>query len=307
VLRRSLLALADRNDARDLVTRAPISRAVVDRFIAGDSELDAVRAARQLADGGLAVTVDRLGEHVTERTQAEDGAAAYESLLGLLADAGLADRCEVSLKLSAVGQGLPDGEALSTDLAHRVCEAAAAAGTTVTLDMEDHTTTDATLATAAQLWADHPRTGVVLQAMLHRTEADCRDLAGRDVRVRLCKGAYDEPSAVAYTDRRAIDRAYVRCLALLMAGRSFPMVATHDPRLIEVAAALAIRHRRQQGGYEFQMLYGVRAQAQQQLADEGETVRVYLPYGDDWWGYMVRRMAEKPANLGLFLRAVLNG
>jgi proline dehydrogenase len=177
----------------------------------------------------------------------------------------------------------------------------------VTLDMEDHTTTDATLATAAQLWADHPRTGVVLRAMLHRTEADCRDLAGRDVRVRLCKGAYDEPSAVAYTDRRAIDRAYVRCLALLMAGRSFPMVATHDPRLIEVAAALAIRHRRQQGGYEFQMLYGVRAQAQQQLADEGETVRVYLPYGDDWWGYMVRRMAEKPANLGLFLRAVLNG
>jgi proline dehydrogenase len=305
MLRRALLALSDSDAARRAVTASPLAPRVVDRFIAGETALDALTAARRIVATGRLVTIDRLGEAITDRAAAERTADAYVDLLGLLADAGLTATTEVSLKLSALGQALPDGAVLSTELAHRICTAAATADTTVTVDMEDHSTTDATLATLEQLWTDHPRTGVVLQAMLHRTEADCRALAARDVRVRLCKGAYDEPGSVAFTDRGAIDRAYVRCLRLLMHSNVFPMVATHDPRLIAIAAATAIDAGRRPGSYEFQMLNGVRPDAQQQLADEGESVRVYLPYGEDWWRYMVRRMAEKPANLGLFLRALL--
>jgi proline dehydrogenase len=172
--------------------------------------------------------------------------------------------------------------------------------------MEDHTTTDATLEALGELRRDFPQTGAVLQSYLRRTEGDCRDLAGPGSRVRLCKGAYDEPESVAYRDRREVDRSYVRCLKVLMAGQGYPMVATHDPRLVEIAGALAIRHDRAKGSYEFQMLYGVRPDEQRRLADQGERVRVYLPYGNEWYGYLVRRMAERPQNLALFLRSLVS-
>jgi len=124
--------------------------------------------------------------------------------------------------------------------------------------------------------------------------------------VRLCKGAYDEPESVAYRDRGEVDRSYVRCLKVLMAGQGYPMVATHDPRLVEIAGALAIRHDRAKGSYEYQMLYGVRPDEQRRLAEQGERVRVYLPYGDEWYGYLVRRMAERPQNLALFVRSLVS-
>ncbi len=303
MIRRVLLAVSRSDVIKRTAATAPVSRDVVRRFVAGETVDDAVRATQAIVDSGLRVTVDHLGEDILEAAHAAATRDAYVLLLQRLADAGLAGAAEVSVKLSAVGQALPgDGEQIALENTHAICTAASAAGTTVTLDMEDHTTTDSTLAVLAELRRDHPSTGAVLQAYLHRTEADCRDLAGS--RVRLCKGAYQEPESVAFQDRQDVDRAFVRCLKVLMAGDGYPMVATHDPRLVEIAAALAVRHDRPKGSYEFQMLYGVRPDEQRRLADEGETVRLYVPYGTEWYGYLVRRMAEKPANLALFLRAL---
>jgi proline dehydrogenase len=302
VLRAALLT-ASRNDAvRRLVENAPVSRSVVRRFVAGTSVDDAVRATAALVGDGLTVSLDRLGEDTTEVGHADATTKAYVQLLGALAENDLSLRAEVSVKLSAVGQSLDESMAL--DNARAICEAAAAAGTTVTLDMEDHTTTDSTLGVLRELRADFPWVGAVVQAYLRRTEGDCRDLATAGSRVRLCKGAYKEPASVAFQSRLEVDRSYVRCLRILMEGDGFPMVATHDPRLVRIACALVDRVDRAQGSYEFQMLYGIRPQEQRRLANEGETVRVYVPYGDEWYGYLMRRLAERPANVAFFLRAL---
>jgi proline dehydrogenase len=302
VLRQVILAASRSNATRTLVERAPVSRSVVRRFVSGASVDDAVRATKQLRDSGRTVTLDHLGEDTTDAGQAEATVKAYLTLLQHLQDAGLtADgKAEVSVKLSAVGQTLDEQLALSN--AQTICEAAKRAGTTVTLDMEDHTTTDSTLGTLAALRQDFPTAGAVLQSYLRRTEADCRDLAVAGSRVRLCKGAYKEPASVAFQSRQDVDDSYVRCLQVLMAGPGYPMVATHDPRMILIAGDLA--RDRQQGTYEYQMLYGIRPQEQQRLADQGETMRVYVPYGDEWYGYFMRRLAERPANVAFFLRAV---
>src|SRR4051812_4864994 len=287
---------------RRVVETAPVSRDVVRRFVAGNATEDAVRISAALAGEGLCVSLDRLGEDTTEVGHADATTKAYVTLLSRLAEQGLAPAAEVSVKLSAVGQALDESMAL--DNARAICAAAATAGTTVTLDMEDHTTTDSTLGVLRELRADFPWVGAVLQSYLHRTEADCRDLATPGSRVRLCKGAYKEPASVAFQSRLEVDRSYVRCLRILMEGAGFPMVATHDPRLVSIACSLVDRTDRAQGSYEFQMLYGIRPQEQRRLADAGETVRVYVPYGDEWYGYLMRRLAERPANVAFFLRAL---
>jgi proline dehydrogenase len=274
--------------------------------VAGTGDDDVITVARRLTADRL-VTIDHLGEDTTDRAQADATVAAYLRLLRRLGDEGLADRVEVSVKLSALGQSLPrDAEKISLESARQVCEAAAAAGTTVTVDMEDHTTTDATLQTVRDLRLDHPWVGAVLQAHLHRTEADCRDLAGPGSRVRLCKGAYDEPATVAFRRTEEVDLSFVRCLKVLMAGEGLPMVATHDPRLVEIARFLAERNGRTAADYELQMLYGVRPRAQSELAAEGLRMRVYLPYGTEWFGYFMRRLGERPANLAFFARSLLS-
>ena len=172
--------------------------------------------------------------------------------------------------------------------------------------MEDHTTTDSTLAILRDLRKDFPETGAVLQAYLHRTEADCRALAYEGSRVRLCKGAYNEPEEVAFQSELDVDRSYVRCLKVLLAGQGYPMIATHDPRLVEIASSLASRYGREQGSYEFQMLFGIRPEEQRRLVKAGERVRVYIPYGEEWYGYLMRRLAERPQNLSFFLRSLIS-
>ena len=305
MLRRTLLTLSRSTKIRRLVETAPISRRVVARFVAGTSAEEAVDASRHLVDSGRLVSLDRLGEDTVERSQAEATRDTYLALLKLLADGGLTPGAEVSVKLSAVGQSMPgDGEKVALDNAFAICQAARNAGTTVTLDMEDHTTTDSTLGILRDLRGDFPDTGAVVQAYLHRTEADCRDLAYAGSRVRLCKGAYKEPPTVAYQSKDEVDRSYVRCLKVLMAGEGYPMVASHDPRLVSITGDLVRRNGRAQGSYEYQMLYGIRPHEQQRLAAAGEKMRVYVPYGDEWYGYLVRRMAERPANLVFFLRSL---
>ena len=221
---------------------------------------------------------------------------AYLDVLAALAQRGLTRHAEVSVKLSAIGQALPQqGDKIALENARTICRAARNAGTTVTLDMEDHTTTDATLATLRELRKDFPETGAVVQAYLRRTESDCRALAYEGSRVRLCKGAYDEPESVAFQSTLDVDKSFVRCLKVLLAGQGYPMIATHDPRMVKIASTLASRNNREAGSYEFQMLYGVRPEEQRRLTGAGETVRVYVPYGAEWYGYLMRRLAERPA------------
>lgn len=307
LLRRPLLALARSEGARSALTTLPVASQVVRNYVAGETNADAVDATETLVAGGLDVTIDHLGEDTVDADQAQETTRIYLGLLGELAARGLARRAEVSLKLSAVGRTLPnDGYSIALENAHRICEAARAVGTTLTLDMEDHTSVDETLAILRELRREHPDTGAVLQAYLHRTEADARDLAYEGSRVRLCKGAYDEPASVALREPAEIDRAFVRVLRILMAGRGYPMIATHDPRLIQIAGSLASRYGRAQGTYEYQMLYGIRPVEQRRLAEIGETVRVYLPYGTDWYGYLTRRLAERPSNLSLFLTSLIS-
>jgi proline dehydrogenase len=302
VLRDVLLTASRNRVVRRIVENAPVSRNVVRRFVAGRSVDDAVQVTAALIANGLTVSLDHLGEDTTEVGHAEATTKAYVTLLSRLAEQDLAARAEVSVKLSAVGQALD--EALALDNARAICEAAAAAGTTVTLDMEDHTTTDSTLGVLRELRGDFPWVGAVLQAYLRRTESDCRDLAYAGSRVRLCKGAYKEPESVAFQSRLDVDKSYVRCLRVLTQAPGYPMVATHDPRLVAIASALVERAGRAKGSYEFQLLYGVRPKEQLRLAGAGETVRIYVPYGDEWYGYLMRRLAERPANIGFFLRAV---
>jgi proline dehydrogenase len=305
VLRRALLSMSRSQRVRHLVETAPVSRSVVARFVAGTTAEDAVDATRALAAKGLLASLDHLGEDTLDLAQATATRDAYLTLLSRLADEDLTSGAEVSVKLSAVGQALPgDGEKVALENTRTVCEAARAAGTTVTLDMEDHTTTDSTLGILRDLRVDFPETGAVLQAYLHRTEADCRDLAGAGSRVRLCKGAYREPESVAFQGRADVDKAYVRALKVLMGGQGYPMVATHDPRLVAITEDLARRQGRAKDSFEFQMLYGIRPHEQERLAAQGQQMRVYVPYGNEWYGYLVRRMAERPANLAFFLRSV---
>ncbi|MGZ4589599.1 MAG: proline dehydrogenase family protein [Actinomycetes bacterium] len=305
MLRRTLLSMSRSTKVRHLVETAPVSRSVVSRFVAGTTAEEAVEASRSLIASGRLVSLDHLGEDTVDRSQAESTRDAYLMLLKKLADEDLTTGAEMSVKLSAVGQALPgDGEKFALDNAYAVCEAARAAGTTVTLDMEDHTTTDSTLDVLRELRRDFPDTGAVLQAYLHRTEADCRDLAYSGSRVRLCKGAYKEPESVAFQTKADVDQSYVRCLKVLMSGEGYPMVATHDPRLVAITGDLVRRNAREQGTYEYQMLYGIRPHEQERLAAAGERMRVYVPYGHEWYGYLVRRMAERPANLVFFLRSV---
>lgn len=302
-LRSLILAAAGSDTIRRVVATAPGTRTIVSRFVAGETTENAVTVVGELAADGLYATLDYLGEDTHDRDQAERTVQAYLTLLDRLYEAGLAGWAELSVKLSAIGQTFD--EALTRENASRICSAAAARNTTVTLDMEDHSTTDATLTTLTELRARWPWVGAVLQSYLYRTEQDVRRLSGSGSRVRLCKGAYAEPTEVAFGHTHDVDRSYVRCANLLLAGDGYPMFATHDPRLIELLTERVRRYGRKQGSYEYQMLHGIRPQEQRALAARGETVRVYVPYGEQWYGYLMRRLAERPANVAFFARALV--
>src|SRR3954449_1090485 len=307
LLRQPLLLLARSDRVKRLVSTMPVSAGIVRGYVPGEDTADAVRATAELTEEHLRVTLDYLGEDTLDSDQADATVQAYLDALAALSLRGLTRHAEVSVKLSAIGQAIPQqGHKIALENARTICRAARNAGTTVTLDMEDHTTTDATLATLRELRKDFPETGAVVQAYLHRTEADCRALAYEGSRVRLCKGAYDEPESVAFQSRTDVDRSYVRCLKVLLAGLGSPMIATHDPRLVPIASSLASRYGRAARSYEFQMLYGIRPDEQRRLADAGECVRVYIPYGTEWYGYLMRRLAERPQNLTFFVRSLIS-
>ncbi len=301
-----LLGASRRPALRRALVGTPVTRKVVERFVAGETLPEALDVVTRLTGEGIAVTLDHLGEGVTDPADARASRDAYLALLDGLAPLGLGPEAEVSVKLSAFGQALPGGQDLALDLVRPVVERAAAIGTTVTLDMEESATVDSTLAILAELRRDHPSVGAVLQSALRRTEDDARALAVPGSRVRLVKGAYDEPASVAFRDRGDVDAAYARCLGILMRGPGYPMVGSHDPAMIELAQRLAAEYGRAADSWEVQMLHGIRLDEQRRLAAAGTRVRAYVPYGVDWYGYFTRRLAERPANLRFFLRALVS-
>jgi proline dehydrogenase len=294
-----------------MAERMPVTREVVHRFVPGETVDDALTSVAVLRDSRRFVSIDYLGEDVTDSDAADTTVRAYLELLdalGRLDEAGDVPRSlEVSLKLSALGQALPrDGEKIALENAHTICEKARDVGAWVTVDAEDHTTTDSTLSIVRELRADFDWLGTVLQAYLKRTHGDCEEFAASGARIRLCKGAYDEPASVAHRDRSDVTASYLDCLRVLMAGSGYPMVASHDPAIIEAVPVLASEFGRGTDDFEYQMLYGIRDAEQRRLADEGNHVRVYVPFGSQWYGYFVRRLAERPANLTFFMRALVD-
>ncbi|MCL6737546.1 proline dehydrogenase family protein [Streptomyces neyagawaensis] len=301
-----ILAASRSDRMRRLISAAPLTKQVVDRFIPGEGVDDIVPVVEDLTAAGLEVTMDVVGEDITRPEQATAARDAYLELIDRLGGLELGERAEMSVKLSLFGQALEGGHELALANVRPVVEAAAAIGTTVTLDAEDHTTLDSMFAIHEELRRDFPQTGCVIQAYLFRTEADARRLAANGSRVRLVKGAYKEPASVAHQQKTEIDKAYVRTLKILMDGEGYPMIGSHDPRLISIAQELAHRAGRKLDEYEFQMLYGIRTDEHHRLAAEGHRMRVYTAYGTDWYGYFMRRLAEKPANLRFFVRSMIS-
>ncbi len=307
MLRQALLALSASKQTRDLIMATPLTRDVVARFVAGETASAALAVSRKLVADGRLVTIDFLGEDTTDPDQAAAVADENVRQLGQLAGAGLAaeGRAEVSVKPTAVGLGLAEhGKKTARENIARIAAAASQAGTTVTVDMEDNVRVEPTLRLVTELRADFPGLGCVLQSYLQRTAGDCQALAAAGSRVRLCKGAYQAPAGVGLAGRAEIDLSYARCMRILLDGPGYPMLATHDPRLIAIAGVKADLAGRDPASFEYQMLYGIRPAEQARLAGAGAQVRVYLPYGSDWYGYLVRRLAERPANLAFFLRAL---
>lgn len=311
IVRPAILAASRADGLRRVSERLPVTRKVVQRFVPGETTDDALNAVDLLRDSGRLISIDYLGEDVSDIDTANDTVEAYLALLDGLATreepSAAARPLEVSLKLSALGQALPrDGEKIALENAHTICQRAQKAGVWVTVDAEDHTTTDSTLSIVRELRADFDWLGTVLQAYLKRTRADCSEFAASGARIRLCKGAYDEPASVAFRDRDDVTDSYLTCLRILMAGKGYPMVASHDPEIIDAVPGLVRESGRGPDDFEYQMLYGIRDDEQRRLAKAGNHVRVYVPFGTQWYGYFVRRLAERPANLTFFLRALLD-
>ncbi len=308
--RPAILAAGRSERLRRSAERLPVTRDAVHRFISGETVEQALDTVAQLRNSGRLVSVDYLGEDVTDIDMADQTVAAYLRLLDALGTrvepADKVRPLEVSVKLSALGQALPrDGDKIALDNARVICLRAQQVGVWVTVDAEDHRTTDSTLSIVRDLRVEFDWVGTALQAYLRRTEGDCRDFAAAGARIRLCKGAYDAPASVAYRDRDDVTASYLRCLEILMAGDGYPMVASHDPVIVAAAPVMAAENGRSVADFEYQMLYGIRDAEQRRLADRGNRVRVYVPFGAQWYAYFVRRLAERPANLTFFLRALV--
>lgn len=300
MLRALLLYLANQPPVYRFVMRQGLLRDMAWRYVAGESLADGVQAARTLNAQGLRVTLDHLGESVTNAAEASAAADAYLETLQAIASQGL--DATVSLKLTAMG--LDIGQEVCTANLRRVLDCAQQVhhGVFVRIDMESSAYTDRTLEIHRALWdRGYREVGIVLQASLYRTAVDVERAIQAGIRVRLCKGAYLEPPEVAWPHKRQVDESFSRHMERLMLEGVYPAIATHDDRIIRHALAFARTHDISPERFELQMLYGVRRDLQLKLARQGYRVRVYVPFGKQWYPYLVRRLAERPANLGFFL------
>jgi proline dehydrogenase len=272
------------------------------RFIAGESIDEAIAAARAIQASGLDITLDYLGEAVASAAEADAATRAYVGIIQQIAASGV--ERNISLKLTQLG--LTIDRATCVDNFRRILDVAQANDFFVRIDMENSPFTAVTLDVFETLWQQGYRNaGVVLQSYLPRSEQDAARMNQLGARVRLVKGAYKEPKDVAYQSKADVDAAYVRIMRLLLGGGASPAIATHDPAMIEATRAFANEQRIPSDRFEFQMLYGIRRDLQAALRDEGDRVRVYVPFGREWFPYFMRRLGERPANVGFVIRGVL--
>jgi proline dehydrogenase len=296
-LRRQILRLADHPGLRAFVTRHGRTLGAY-RFVAGDSFAEAVPVLRALNQAGLKVTLDALGESVTDRAEAEAARDTYLAMLDGIRAEGL--DATVSLKLTQMGLDLDRDFCL--DNVRRIVARAAALGNFVQIDMEDSAHTQATLRIFETLRREYDSVGIVLQAYLYRTKQDLQQMAALGASVRIVKGAYMEPPSVAFPQKADVDRNYVELCKTYLKSGNFTAIATHDTAIIAELKDFIAEHHIPRDRFEFQMLYGIRGRLQRELVAEGYPVRVYVPVGRDWYPYFMRRLAERPANLLFFLR-----
>jgi proline dehydrogenase len=301
MLKATLLKAAGSPTLKRQTTANPVARRVAERFIAGHTLDDAERAIRELNRRGFSVALDYLGENTASEAQARESTGAYLAALDRIQDAGL--DANISVKLTAMGLDL--GQELAFEEASRVAARGKEVGAMVGVDMEANAYVDRTLDIVEALERSYDNVGVCLQAYLYRSRDDPDRLNRLGVPVRLVKGAYKEPPEVAYPQKAGVDGAFARLLDALILANSYPMVATHDPELVRLTKTLVARNRRDRDSFEFQMLYGVRRDLQEQVVAEGYRLRVYVPYGTEWYPYFMRRLAERPANLRFFLSTLL--
>jgi proline dehydrogenase len=272
------------------------------RFIAGETVEEAIAAARRLEAAGLMQTLDMLGESVATMAEADAATRSYLLLLEQIVAAGIGRN--ISLKLTQLG--LTVDRATCVDNLRRILDSAAAHDFFVRVDMEDSAFTQVTLEIFETMWQQEYRNaGIVLQSYLPRSLADVVRLIQLGARVRLVKGAYNEPKGVAYQDKADVDAAFVEIMKLLLAGGKYPAIATHDPAMIAATRSFATDRGIPPERFEFQMLFGVRRDLQARLAADGYRVRVYVPFGREWFPYFMRRLGERPANIGFVLKGIL--
>lgn len=299
MIRSAVLAVTNRSVTRKLITDTKAGKAVAHRFVAGTELDEAVAVAKELNSTGLRVSLDYLGEHVTSIDEATAATDSYVACIERIGSEGL--DANVSIKLTQLGMGLDDAVAALN--LNRIAVAALDAGTTVTVDMEESEHTETTIALFEAAQKAHGNLGIAIQSYLRRSPEDIERITPLGGHIRLCKGAYAEAAEIAHQDSTHVDGAYDHLTGVLMANPDIkPAIATHDDDRI----ACALRHAEQRSGYwEFQMLYGVRRDRQIELVEQGHNMRVYVPYGEAWYPYLTRRMAERPANMTFFMRALV--
>jgi proline dehydrogenase len=303
MLRNTLLFLSKQSWMKSAITSFPLSRNVAARFVAGESIDDVVKAARELNPRGMTITADHLGEHVKDPGEVREAHAQYLQLLDRIVSEKLDGN--VSVKLSEMGLDI-DPEMCRANMKSLI-EHAAKLGIFVRIDMESSAYTERTIEHFLELRKVHENVGIVLQAYLFRTEADLERVLAVKGRVRLCKGAYSEPPSVAFPDKGDVDRNFLKLTEKLLASGLYHGIATHDPAMIEGTVAAQKKLGLSKDAFEFQMLYGVRRDMQEQLVKDGFKLRIYVPYGENWYPYLMRRMAERPANLLFVMKSLFQG
>jgi proline dehydrogenase len=301
VLRASFLYLSHRRGLQRFVTGQRLTASLAYRFVAGDRLDDAVRVVQEINRKGSSASLDHLGENVSEesaaRAAADDYLAAFERIAS--------DRLDANVSVKLTQLGLDISPALCRELLERVLGRARELDNFVRIDMEGSPYTQRTLDVVMEMHERYPNCGVVLQSYLYRTLSDVASANARGIRVRLVKGAYDEPAAVAYPNKADVDAKYEAAMQQLLLKGVYPAIATHDDRLIEATTRFAAKNGIGHDRFEFQLLYGIRRDLQERLLREGYRVRVYVPYGTEWYPYLMRRLAERPANLLFIVRSVM--
>jgi proline dehydrogenase len=301
MLRTILLRLADSKRLARFVVSNSLTRRMSHRFVAGESLDEAIDAARALNTAGRQVSLDYLGESVRSESEAREAGQTAVATFDRIA----AEKLDANVSVKLTQFGLDLSAELCEKLMREVVQSAESRGNFVRMDMEGSVYTQRTIDMCKRLRASSSAVGVVLQSYLYRTEQDARELLGIGCRLRLCKGAYSEPAAVAYPEKKDVDANYVKVMQLLLPSGVYCGIATHDPKMIAEAKNFAKKNAIGLDQFEFQMLYGIRTDLQEKLVRSGYRLRVYLPYGQDWFPYFMRRLAERPANIWFLLRNAL--